>query len=145
MKNKIPQTAKLESPHVLVNKPNGKGVLRILKAMQCSIRGFIFAWRHESAFRQELIMACVMLPFAFVLSSSIQHLVVLIISLLFVLFAEIINSAIEALADAVTLENNALIGRAKDMGSSAVFISLTILTVIWVEAIWRYVTLHQIF
>ncbi|GAA6184670.1 MULTISPECIES: diacylglycerol kinase [Alteromonadaceae] len=138
MKNKVTQASVVEDESVLVNKPNGTGFSRIFKATQCSFRGFSAAWQHESAFRQELILVMVMLPFAFVLSSSTVHLMALIGTLLFVLFAEIINSAIEALADAVTLENNILIGRAKDMGSSAVFIALTILTLVWLEAIWRF-------
>jgi diacylglycerol kinase (ATP) len=57
---------------------------------------------------------------------------------MFVLFAEIVNSALEALADSVTLEHHALIGRAKDLGSSAVFIALSFLLVVWGEAIFRY-------
>ncbi|MFA3790032.1 diacylglycerol kinase [Aliiglaciecola sp. SL4] len=142
MKNKVTPAPIIDEKLKLVNKPNGKGLTRIIKATQCSFRGFSAAWQHESAFRQELIMALVLLPFSFVIASSTLHLLVLISCLLFVLFAEIVNSAIEALADAITLENNVLIGRAKDMGSSAVFIALTLLTLVWLEAIWQFVTLH---
>lgn len=122
----------------IVNKPNGSGFGRIIKATHCSFKGMRAAWQYESAFRQELIMAIVLLPFAFILYSSINHLFILIGSLLFVLFAEIINSAIEALADAITLEHNILIGRAKDMGSAGVFISLTLLAAIWSHAVYQY-------
>jgi diacylglycerol kinase (ATP) len=86
----------------------------------------------------KFVTASVLLPFAFILYSSINHLFILISSLLFVLFAEIINSALEALADAITLEHNILIGRAKDMGSAGVFISLTLLAVIWSHAVYQY-------
>lgn len=125
--------------NVEVNKPNGSGLMRILKATKCSYLGFIAAWRHESAFRQELILVLILLPLSFPLSQSTTHWLVLFISLMLVLLAELVNSAIEALADAVSLEQHPLIGRAKDIGSAVVFIALTILTVVWGEAIWRLV------
>jgi diacylglycerol kinase (ATP) len=121
-----------------VNKPNGSGVGRIIKATRCSYFGFMVAWKYESAFRQELLMVAVMLPLTFVLCDSRNHWLLLFASLMLVLFAELINSAIEALADAITLEHHILIGRAKDIGSSVVFIALTLLTVVWAEAIWRF-------
>lgn len=120
-----------------VNKPNGVGLMRILKATKCSYLGFIAAWRHESAFRQELVMVIILLPFSFVLSESRTHWLMLFMSLMLVLFAELVNSAIEALADTITLEHHPLIGRAKDIGSAVVFIALTILAVVWGDAIWR--------
>lgn len=126
------------TPTHLVNKPNGRGLGRILKATQCSFKGMKAAWLHESAFRQELLMAIILLPFAFLLASSIGHLFVLISCLIFVLFAEIINSALEALADAITLEHHILIGRAKDMGSTAVFMALSVLGAVWTHAIYQY-------
>lgn len=121
-----------------VNKPNGSGVGRIIKATRCSYFGFMAAWKYESAFRQELLMVAVMLPLTFVFCDSRNHWLLLFASLMLVLFAELINSAIEALADAITLEHHILIGRAKDIGSSVVFIALTLLTVVWAEAIWRF-------
>lgn len=117
-------------------KPNGTGLARILKATYCSYKGFKAAWLHESAFRQELLLAIILLPFSFLLSESRLHFVILIASLLFLLFAEIINSAIEALADSVSLEHNVLIGRAKDMGSSGVFLAITLLVLVWGEALY---------
>lgn len=132
--NKVTEIKQLD----IVNKPNGTGLGRIVKATHCSFKGMKAAWQYESAFRQELVLAIILLPFAFVLASSINHLLVLISSLLFVLFAEIINSAIEALADAITLEHNTLIGRAKDMGSTAVFIALSLLVMIWSHAVYQY-------
>jgi diacylglycerol kinase (ATP) len=117
-------------------KPNGTGLARILKATYCSYKGFKAAWIHESAFRQELLLVIILLPLSFVLSESRVHLVVLIASLLFLLFAEIINSAIEALADSVSLEHNVLIGRAKDMGSSGVFLAISLLVLVWGEALY---------
>lgn len=124
-----------------VNKPNGSGLGRIIKATRCSYLGFSAAWQYESAFRQELLMVALMLPLSFLLCDSRNHWLLLFASLMLVLFAEMINSAIEALADAITLEHHVLIGRAKDMGSAVVFIALTIMTVVWAEAIWRLITL----
>ena len=129
--------SKSTQTHV-TNKPNGSGINRIIKASQCSFKGFKAAWQYESAFRQELILVIVLVPFTFVVSSSFAHQLMLISSLLFVLFAEIINSALEALADAITLEHNPLIGRAKDMGSAGVFIALSLLVLIWGHAVYQY-------
>ena len=77
-----------------------------------------------------------LLPLAFYVAQSRLHLLALIASLLFLLFAEIINSALEALADKITLEHDELIGRAKDLGSSGVFIALTLLAMVWAEALF---------
>jgi diacylglycerol kinase (ATP) len=120
------------------NKQNGIGIKRIFKATICSYYGFRAAWTHESAFRQELVMAIILIPLTFLLTDSANHWLLLFGSIMFVLFAEIVNSALEALADSVTLEHHVLIGRAKDLGSSAVFIALSFLLVVWGEAIFRY-------
>jgi len=121
-----------------VNKPNGAGLGRIFKATHCSFKGLSAAWQYESAFRQELTLAIILLPFAFILASSNHHLLMLISCLTLILFAEIINSALEALADAITLEHHTLIGRAKDMGSAAVFIALSLTAIVWGQAIYQY-------
>lgn len=118
------------------NKPNGSGFSRIFKATYCSFKGFKAAFLHESAFRQELLLTIILLPAAFYVAQSRLHLLALIASLLFLLFAEIINSALEALADKITLAHDELIGRAKDLGSSGVFIALTLLALLWGEAIF---------
>jgi len=118
------------------NKPNGSGFSRVFKATYCSFKGFKAAFNYESAFRQELLLSIVLLPAAFYFAQSRLHLLALIASLLFLLFAEIINSALEALADKITLAHDELIGRAKDLGSSAVFIALTLLALLWGEAIF---------
>jgi diacylglycerol kinase (ATP) len=83
-------------------------------------------------------MAIILIPLTFLLTDSANHWLLLFGSIMFVLFAEIVNSALEALADSVTLEHHVLIGRAKDLGSSAVFIALSFLLVVWGEAIFRY-------
>ncbi|WP_340678361.1 diacylglycerol kinase [Paraglaciecola sp.] len=122
-----------------VNKPNGSGIERVFKATKCSYYGFKAAWLYESAFRQELALVIILLPLSFVLCESRNHWLLLFSSLMLVLFAELVNSAIEALADAISLEYHALIGRAKDIGSAVVFVALTVLIVVWGEAFWRLI------
>ncbi len=121
-----------------LNKPNGTGLKRLFKATKCSLQGFQAAWQHEAAFRQELLLTLVLFPFSFVLASSITHWLVLIFSLLFLLFAELVNSALEALADKVCIEHDVLIGRAKDIGSAVVFIGLLFLSLVWLLAVAQY-------
>ena len=118
-------------------KPNGKGLKRIIKAAYCSYKGFKAAYQHEAAFRQELLMCAILTPISFFLANSITQLMVLLMTLAFVLFAEIINSAIEALADKITLEHDELIGRAKDLGSAGVFIAFCLMVFCWGYAIFE--------
>ena len=114
-----------------VNKPNGGGLKRVFKATYCSYLGFKAAVKEEAAFRQELLLAIVMFPFSFWLAENLIHWAVLVSALLIVLIVELLNSAIEALTDRVSTERHVLSGRAKDMGSAAVTLSLTIVAVIW--------------
>jgi diacylglycerol kinase (ATP) len=120
------------------SKANGTGIKRVFKAYHCSILGFKAAFRHEAAFRQELFACVILLPISFVIATSLSHWVMLMCSLLFLLFAEIINSALEALADKVSLEHDELIGRAKDLGSAAVFIAISTVTLIWLYVSYSY-------
>lgn len=113
------------------NKPNGAGFGRIIKAAHCSYKGFKAAHQHEAAFRQEVILCVILAPISFFLATSTTELMVLLMTLAFVLFAEIINSAIEALADKITTEHDELIGRAKDLGSAGVFIAFSLLVFCW--------------
>ncbi|WNC70138.1 diacylglycerol kinase [Thalassotalea nanhaiensis] len=123
------------------NKPNGTGIKRLFKATYCSIKGFKAAWKHESAFRQELVLVLVLFPFSFVIAQSTNHWLVLFFSLIFLLFSELVNSALEALADKVCLEHDELIGRAKDIGSAIVFLALIFLKLVWIIATLQYFSL----
>ena len=114
-----------------VLKPNGLGLKRVFKATYCSCLGFKAAFKEEAAFRQELLICSILLPISFWLASSLLHWAVLICSLLVVLIVELLNSAIEALTDRVSTELHVLSGRAKDMGSAAVTLSLMILVILW--------------
>lgn len=119
-----------------MNKPNGGGLGRILKATDCSRKGFIAAWTHEAAFRQETVLALIMLPMSFWLAQSTSHWAMLVATLLLVLIIELLNSAIETLTDRVSLERHELSGRAKDIASAAVTLSLTVVAVVWGAAIY---------
>lgn len=118
-----------------MNKPNGSGLMRIIKATKCSNDGLLTAIRNESAFRQELLLVVVLLPMSFLIASSFIHWFILFGSLLLLLIVELVNSAIEATCDAITLEHSELIKHAKDIGSAAVFLCLILLSVIWLVSI----------
>jgi len=115
-----------ESPH------KGKtGLKRVWNAFFYSLEGFGAAWKHEDAFRQESLLAAVLVPLAFFLADAPLDRALMIASVLLVLIVELVNSAIEATVDRISLENHALAKRAKDIGSAAVLISLINVLVIW--------------
>jgi len=89
------------------------------------------AWEHESAFRQECALATVLIPLACWVGRSALEMLVLIAPMLLVLIVELLNSGLEALVDRVGPEHHLLSGRAKDMGSAAVFVALSLLALCW--------------
>jgi diacylglycerol kinase (ATP) len=109
------------------------GFSRVVKAVRYSFQGLVAAVRYEAAFRQELLLATALTPAAFWVGQTTMQILVLIASLVFVLVVELLNSAIEAVADAVSLEENPLIGRAKDLGSAAVLLSFLLAGVLWIS------------
>jgi diacylglycerol kinase (ATP) len=117
----------IESPH------KGKtGLRRVWNAMFYSVAGLKAAFRHEDAFRQEVLLAALLIPLALFLPASGQGKALMIASLLLVLVVELLNSAVEATVDRVSLEHHRLAKRAKDIGSAAVMISLVNVAVVWV-------------
>ena len=116
-----------ESPH------KGKtGIRRIWNALFYSVDGIRAAYRHEDAFRQEVLLALVLLPLALFMPTSGIGKALLMGSVLLVLIVELLNSAVEATVDRISLENHRLAKRAKDIGSAAVFLSLTNVVIVWV-------------
>jgi len=113
------------------------GFTRLFRAMGASWKGFAGAFREEAAFRQELALAVVVIPLGLWLGRNGIERVLLIAPMFIVLIVELINSAIEATVDRIGLERHALSGLAKDIGSAAVFTSLTLLAVVWVLVLWR--------
>jgi len=108
------------------------GLRRILKAIAYSWRGLRAAFVHEAAFRQELLLAVVMIPAAFWLGRNALEIALLITPIGLVLAVELLNSAVEALADALSTEHHLLLGRAKDIGSAAVLVCLLLTAAIWI-------------
>ncbi|EJO3860047.1 diacylglycerol kinase [Vibrio parahaemolyticus] len=96
-----------------------------------SIKGLKAAWTHEAAFRQELVLTLVLSISAFFLPVSTLERVLMISSLLLILIVELINSAVEAVVDRVSDDWHELSGRAKDIGSAAVFVALFLALFVW--------------
>ena len=107
------------------------GLRRILNALLYSFDGIKAAFRHEAGFRQEVLLASVLIPVALTLSVEGTGKAMMIGSILLVLVVELLNSAVEAVVDRISLERHELSKRAKDMGSAAVFISLANVVVVW--------------
>jgi len=116
----------MESPH------KGKtGLRRIWNALFYSFDGLAAAFRHEDAFRQEVFLAAILVPAAFFLPASGTGKALMIGAVLLVLIVELLNSAVEAAVDRVSLEHHQFAKRAKDIGSAAVFIALVNVPVVW--------------
>ncbi len=108
-----------------------RGLFRFIQAAQYSWQGIRAAYRYEEAFRQEAWLAVLLTPVAFFFADNGVELALLLGSLLLVLIVELLNSAVEATVDRIGPEKNELSGRAKDIGSAAVFFALTNVTVVW--------------
>ena len=116
----------MESPY------KGKtGLRRVCNALGYSLAGLAAAYRNEDAFRQEVLMAAILVPLAFLLGESAIARALMIASVLLVIIVELLNSAIEATVDRISLENHSLAKRAKDIGSAAVLLSLVNLVAVW--------------
>ncbi|MEI7842043.1 MAG: diacylglycerol kinase [Gallionellaceae bacterium] len=116
----------MKSPH------KGKtGLTRLINALGYSMEGFQAAYKHEDAFRMELVVAAIAIPVALWLPVGNFGKALMVGSILLVLLVELINSAIEATVDRVSLEDHDLAKRAKDIGSAAVLVSLINAAAIW--------------
>jgi diacylglycerol kinase (ATP) len=120
-----------------VAKPGNTGLRRILNATSFSLAGLTAAWRTEAAFRQELLLAIVLVPAGLWLGRSAVERALLVGSCLLALAVELLNSALEAAVDRIGLEPHPLSGRAKDLGSAAVFVSLVLVLVVWSLIAWE--------
>lgn len=112
-------------------KPGRTGISRIVHATGYSYKGLTACYRHEAAFRQELLLCLLLAPVSFLITPSLLETAVLLATLIIVLITELLNSAIEAVVDRIGHEHHDLSGRAKDIGSAAVLLSLTLVTVVW--------------
>jgi len=115
-----------------MNQPeHATGIRRIWNAARYSIAGIRAGWNHEAAFRQETLLCLAMVPAAFWLGNTAVERALLIGSCLLVLVVELLNSAVETTIDRIGEDRHTLSGRAKDMGSAAVFICLWIVIITW--------------
>lgn len=112
-----------------------KGFKRIRMAGVYAFNGIMAAWRHEAAFRQEVLLAVLFVPLTFILTLSSLERVVLIAVTVLVVICELVNSAIEAVVDRVGTEHHELSKRAKDMGSGAVLLCLILWIYVWFEIV----------
>lgn len=121
----------------MVVKPRSTGVRRMIKATFYSIAGLRAAWVHEAAFRQECIAAAVLAPIAWWLGQDAVQRALLLGTCLLVIVVELLNSAVEAVVDRVGADHHDLAGRAKDMSSAAVMVSLVLTAVVWSLIGWE--------
>jgi diacylglycerol kinase (ATP) len=107
------------------------GIARIADACRYSTQGFAHALRHEAAFRQELLFAIPAMVGLWFLRITLVEKIVLLASVVLVLVVELLNSAIEAVVDRISLERHPLAGRAKDLGSAAVMLAIALMVIAW--------------
>ncbi len=116
----------LESPH-----KGQRGLQRLLNAVFYSLSGLRLAFHHESAFRQEVALAALLLPLACLVNVSAVERAMLFGSVLFLLVVELLNSSVEAAIDRIGFDTHRLSKRAKDLGSAAVLVALVMLAITW--------------
>ena len=117
-------------------KPGLTGIKRINAASKNSMKCIRDAWHYESAFRQDAFISVVLLLLSFLLARTVVEWIILILPLFVLLIVELLNSAIENVVDRIGPERHELSGRAKDMGSSAVFFCLILIAVVWLGMAW---------
>ena len=128
----------VKTKKVLEMANNTTGITRIIKAAGYSWKGFRAAWINEAAFRQEGVASVIAIIIACWLDVDAITRVLLIGSVLLVTIVEILNSALEAVVDRIGSEYHELSGRAKDMGSAAVLLSIFVAVITWVILLWAH-------
>ena len=125
----------METEEIDPNIHKNSGLSRVFKALSYSLQGLAASLKHEAAFRQEAMLAIILIPLSFMLELPLAQHLALVLSLILVLVVELINSAIEAVVDDISLRNRPLAKRAKDMGSAAVLLSLIACLICWASVI----------
>lgn len=123
------------------DKSANTGFRHLINATRFSCQGLIAACRHESAFRQELALAILLIPPGIWISRSTFDFAILMAVILLVLIIELLNSAIEAVVDRIGPEQHAMSGLAKDYGSAAVMISLLLAAMIWIVRLLEHLAI----
>ena len=115
------------------------GPVRLSRAFGSTFRGFAAAWREEEAFRQECLLALVLIPLGLWLGDDGVERALLVGPMLGILVVELLNSAVEATVDRIGIERHPLSGIAKELGSAAVFVAFLLLVLNWVLVLaWRH-------
>lgn len=120
-----------------VKPPQVGQIARIVRATRYSMQGLRAAWRDEAAFRQEAVVACILLPLASFVGRDWREVALLMVCVLGVLAAELLNTGIEAVVDLAAPEHHALAQKAKDVGSAGVFMALVATGLVWSMALWH--------
>jgi diacylglycerol kinase (ATP) len=107
------------------------GLQRVFNAVRYSFHGLVSVCVHEAAFQQELLLAALLIPTALTRPVSGSAKAMLVFSVMLILIVEVLNSAIEAVVDRVSFEEHPLAGRAKDMGSAAVMLTMANAAIVW--------------
>ncbi len=115
-----------DNPH-----KGNKGITRAFRAAINSWNGLIYAYKEESAFRQELALSLILIPLAIYLPLTPAETILLIASVILVLITELLNSSVEAAIDRISFEVHDLSKRAKDFGSAAVMLALLLCALTW--------------
>ena len=125
----------------MTSRPDKKttGPVRLSRAFGSTFRGFAAAWREEEAFRQECLLALVLIPLGLWLGDDGVERALLVAPMLGILVVELLNSAVEATVDRIGIERHPLSGIAKELGSAAVFVAFLLLVLNWVLVLaWRH-------
>ena len=113
-----------------------KGFKRLVNAFYYSLAGFKAAWKNEEAFRQEIMVGIIVVPAGIFMGETGIQRAILILSYLIIPLVELLNTAVEATVDRVGMEKHELSGRAKDLGSASVFLSICIAVIVWAFIAW---------
>ena len=132
MSNPLEVPDPLEAPLEATNPFKGKtGIVRLWHATLNSCAGLADAWRHESAFRQEVVLAAILIPAGLLVPVTPVERALLVATVLLVLIVELLNTGVEVAIDRISFERHPLSKRAKDIGSAAVLIALLLVVLVW--------------
>jgi diacylglycerol kinase (ATP) len=131
-----PKTAEQAFPRARSAMPGKGGLARIVAAFFNSMRGLQEGLATESAIKQEVVIACVLLPLSFFIARDVWTWVALVASLFFVLSIEFLNTAIERLCNHIQPDRHEAIRITKDLASAGVFFALALCALVWIAALW---------
>lgn len=125
------------APESAASLKGKQGIERIIAAAGNSVRGLRDTWQHEAAFREECALLCIFVPAAFWLGRTPAQIALLLMSCMIVLIVELLNTSVEVAIDRIGMEHHELSGRAKDVASAAVLLSLLQVVIVWSLVAWE--------